>query len=127
MAVGPVRTLLLGTENADGTVTGVSADETTSQPIKREGYGILTIYLRSIGTTSGGNVTIEEADWGPAEHVYSGTWSVLATVAASSFTGGAQVVYHVTECAYSYVRVRISDAITGGGTIMAVMHAQGED
>lgn len=118
--VGASRILLLGTENSDGTVTGVSSG--TSIPVLRVGSGLLSVFLRSIGTTSGGNVLIEEADWGPLETVYSGTWSQISSIAASSFTGGAQVATHITNCAYGYVRVRINSAITGGGTITAVMH-----
>lgn len=120
--IGYLRTLLLGVENADGTVTGVTTG--TSQPVKMEGYGILSFYFRSVGTTSGGTILIEEADWGPQEGPYSGTWSQIASIAASSFTGGAQSANHISNSAYAYVRVRISSAITGGGTITAVLKAQ---
>lgn len=120
--VGYIRTILLGTENSDGTVTGVTTG--TSIPVKAEGYGVITIYLRSIGTTSGGTILIEEADWSEKEAIYSGTWSQIASIAASSFTGGVQSANHVSNSAYGYIRVRISSAITGGGTITAVLKAQ---
>ena len=118
------RVLLLGVENADGTVTGVTAG--TSQPVNRENDGLLAFFLRSVGTTSGGTVLIEEADWGPLEGPYSGTWSVLQTITAASFTGGVQLAVHVTDCSYGWVRVRISSAITGGGTMLASMRSRGK-
>ncbi len=123
LGIAASRMVLLGTDNDDGTVTGVTTG--TSVPVNRAGVGILSIYLRSIGTTSGGTILIEEAEWGPNEHVYSGTWSVIATVSASAFTGTAQQAYHVTNCAYGFVRVRISSTITGGGTVYAAMRSQG--
>lgn len=120
--VGASRVLLLGTENADGSVTGVTTG--TSIYVERVGAGILSIFLRSVGTTSGGTILIEEADWGPLEAPYSGTWSQIASVLASSFTGSGQTAVHVTNSAYGYVRVRISSAITGGGTIIASLRSQ---
>lgn len=124
MNVAPTRILLLGTESSDGTVTGVTALQ-SCQPLYMPNFGIVTVFLRSVGTTSGGTVLIEEADWGTLEAPYSGTWSQLASIAASTFTGGAQAAYHITNSAYGYMRVRISSAITGGGTILVSMRAQG--
>jgi hypothetical protein len=121
--VTSTRILLLGTENADSTVTGVTTG--TSQPVQMADHGIVAVILRSIGTTSGGTVLIEEADWGPLEQVYSGTWSVIATITAASFTGGAQVITHITDSSYRWLRVRISSAITGGGTMTAVLTSRG--
>lgn len=119
-----LRVLLLGTESSSaGTVTGVTTG--TSNPIDMALHGIVTIYLRSVGTTSGGTVLIEEADWGPWEAPYSGTWSQVASIAASTFTGGAQTAYHITDSAYGFVRVRISATITGGGTILASLRSRG--
>ncbi len=117
------RVMLLGVENIDGSVTGVTAG--TSQPVDYSMQGVVAFYLRSIGTTSGGTVLIEEADWGPQETPYGGTWSTVATIAASSFTGGAEIAYHIIDSAYGYLRVRISSAITGGGTITAAMRSRG--
>ena len=125
------RVLLLGTEvtlDAFGTptyaITGVTTG--TSLPMDCALHGLLTIYLRSIGTTSGGTILIEEADWGPNENIYSGTWSQLASLAASSFTGGTQLATHITDASYGWVRVRISSAITGGGTIVASLRSRGK-
>jgi hypothetical protein len=114
----PARVLLLGIDVA-GTITGVTTG--TSQPIAMQRPGSLSIYLTSIGTTSGGTVLTEEADYDPdKDNPYSGTWSTISSVAASTFTGGAQVAIHIVgPVAYGFIRVRISSAITGGGTITA--------
>jgi hypothetical protein len=80
-----------------------------------------------VGTTSGGTVTIEEADWDPFDsaQIYSGTWSAIGSaVAASTFTGGAQVALHLpAPAAYAFVRARITGTITGGGTISVALRA----
>lgn len=117
------RVLLLGVENADGSVTGVTTGQ--SVPLNRELDGVIVIVLRSVGTTSGGTVLIEEADWGPFEPVYSGLWSQVASVSASAFSGTAQSFQHIIDSAFGWVRVRISSAITGGGTIMASTRSRG--
>jgi hypothetical protein len=119
----PQRILLLGTENNDGTVTGVTTGQ--SVPQIAEATGLYTFYFRSVGTTSGGTVLIEEADWGPKEPVYSGTWSVVQTQAASGFTGTAELAVHVTLSAFAYYRARISSPITGGGTVLVSVRTQG--
>lgn len=123
MQSAPSRIQLLGTENADGSVTGVTTG--TSQPIYRQVDSLLTFFFESIGTTSGGTIVIEEADWSDKRAPYGGTWSQIASISASAFTGGAQTAYHITYCSYGYVRVRISSAITGGGTILASMRSPG--
>lgn len=78
----------------------------------------VTVVLESSGTTSGGAVSIEEAYYDPTGPVYAGTWSVIQSVSASTFTGGAQVVVHVTGSVWA-IRTRISSTITGGGTVSA--------
>jgi hypothetical protein len=100
-----------------------TADETTSSPVDCSGYLYNTVYLTSIGTTSGGNITIEEADYDPMTGVpYGGTWSIIGTAtAASAFTGGATLAVRLPVGAYGFVRVRISDAITGGGSVTAAL------
>lgn len=78
----------------------------------------LTVVFQSTGTTSGGTLIIEEAYYDPnSEPTYAGTWSQIASVSASAFTGGAQQVYHVTQASCFALRVRISSTITGGGTV----------
>ncbi len=112
----PQRKLLLGVENADGTVTGVTTG--TSPWVQSDASGLITIYFRSVGTTSGGTLLIEEADWGPLEPPYSGTWSVILTQLASGFTGTVQLAVHVTLSAFAFFRVRISSTVTGGGAVL---------
>lgn len=126
------RVLLLGVDaqivqsagsQAFVAATGVTAG--TSQPVLRENDGILSFYFRSIGTTSGGTLLIEEADWGPQENDFAGTWSTIQTVLASSFTGGIQLAVHIADCSYGFLRVRISSAITGGGSVLVSMRSRG--
>ncbi len=118
------RIVLLGTEpSSTGIPIGVTSG--ISQPVDMSVHGIITIYLTSIGTTSGGTVLIEEADFTAITQPYSGTWSQITSIAASTFTGGAQLAYHVADGAYGSVRVRISSAITGGGSITAVLRSRG--
>ena len=116
MPIAHRRILLLGTENTDGSVAGVTTG--TSQPIQANGAGLVAIYFRSVGTTSGGTVLIESADWGPLEAPYSGTWGTVLSQAASGFTGTAQLPVFITLSAFAWYRVRISATITGGGTIL---------
>lgn len=112
---------LLGTF-ADGTLTGVTTG--TSVYVAQAGRDV-TLYFRSIGTTSGGVVTIEEAGWSDNEPPYSGTWSKVADVNASTFTGTAQVAQHLSSpTPYQYLRVRVSSNITGGGTIAVWLYAE---
>ena len=115
---GSFDVLLLGAIS-NGTVTGVSADESTSQSHNLYGMNA-TIYFQSLGTTSSGVITLEEAHRFFDEMPYGGTWSTITTINASAFTGGAQLAYHLpSPCPYKYFRVRISTAIGGGGTIAA--------
>lgn len=124
MNVGFGQTLLLGSLDATGNVmTGVTTG--TSQWIPASGRGTMAFYFRSLGTTSGGTILIEEADWMPNEDPYSGTWFQVASVSASAFTGGAQAVTRPTIGAYGFVRVRISAAITGGGSIAIILRTEG--
>ncbi len=119
--VGPNQILLLGSQStATGVITGVTATG-VSIPIERaSGAGVVTLYMRSTGTMSAGTILIEEADWMPREVPYSGTWSVLQTIAATDLTGTIVKAYHITDTCYGYIRVRVSVEITGGGTLIAI-------
>jgi len=104
----------------------VSDDETTSQAVDCRGRTQIVVYLSSSGTTSSGVITIEESmpvgqpgGFVPGLAPYSGTWSTITTVNASSFTGGVMTAVHLSQAAYAFVRVRVSTAIGGGGTISA--------
>lgn len=105
-------------------ISAASADETLGVPIYMPGRSLLALTLQSAGTTSGGNITIEQASY-PPDVPYTGTWSTILVVAASSFTGGAQKTINIDGLAGTWVRPRISDAITGGGTISAFLEAAG--
>ena len=105
--------------------TGISADEATHLPVNCAGRSLVAITLESSGTTSGGNVTIEQARMADRRFPYSGTWSSILVVAASTFSGGAQKVVSIANLPGTFVRVRVSDAITGGGTISAYLDAGG--
>ena len=102
-----------------------TATTTASVPIDSGGYLYHTVYLTSIGTTSGGTVTIEEADWdGMGGVPYGGTWSIVGTATnASAFTGGAMLAVRLPVGIYAWLRVRISGAITGGGTVTAALRS----
>lgn len=123
--VAPKQVLLLGTVATTGIVSGVTSG--TSIWIPSSAFGICTIYFRSVGTTSGGTLLIEESDWMPGDQAgaNANTASQIASVSASAFTGGVQQAYHITNSAYGYVRVRISSAITGGGSVIVTLRAQG--
>lgn len=101
-----------------------SDDETLGQWIDVRGCQSLTFYCASTGTTSGGVISFEEQM--PLVPTYqgvqtpfpgaTGTFSVITTVNASTFSGDTQVAVHLPSGAYGYVRARISTAISGGGT-----------
>lgn len=119
VSLAPQRILLIDTRTlASGTGT--------SGAINVQGRDELVFYFTSVGTTSGGTLKIEEADFDPQTGVvYGGTWSQIgADVAASSFTGGVQLAVHISPNAYSFVRARISADITGGGTVSVVLKMQ---
>ena len=95
-----------------------TVDETTSVPFQVIGaHRDVCVTYTSEGTTSGGNILIEESDL-PS---YTGTWSQLHSQAASGFTGGAKLCVHVQLGAGLWVRARINTAISGGGTVTATI------
>ena len=69
----------------------------------------LTVFAIANGTVSSGVVTIEEAH----DPEYTGTWSSIGTI---SPTTGAVLAAHIFS-SLAAVRVRISTAIGGGGTV----------
>lgn len=92
-----------------------TVDETTSVPFQVMGSGKrdLTFTFTSEGTTSSGNILLEESDL-PS---YTGTWSQLMTKTAASFTGDVKVCEHIEIGAGLWVRARINTVIGGGGTV----------
>ena len=117
----PSDTLLLGTANSDGTFTGVTAAATTSQAIPPQQHQTACLVVIGNGTLSTGVLTIEEALWTDKQMPYSGTWSAITTVTASTLTGGAQQVIHLAPTALTYIRVRISTGVTGGGGLSVIL------
>ena len=115
----PSDTMLLGTANSDGTFTGVTTGK--SQAIPPQQHQAACIAVMGNGTVSTGVVTIEEALWLDKQMPYSGTWSVITTVTASTITGGAQTVIHLSPTALTNIRVRVSTDITGGGGVSAIL------
>ena len=82
----------------------------------------VTVAVIGVGTLSTGVVTIEEAYYtgdDPAS-AYTGTWSPITTVTASTLTGGAQTIVHITGSVWA-LRARISTTVTGsGGSVSCV-------
>ena len=102
-----------------------TVDETTSKPVDCRGRTHVTVYLSGAGTTSSGVISIEESmpagtpgGQVPAQS-YSGTWSLISAVNASTVTGGAMAAQHLTISSYGWIRVRITTVIGGGGSISA--------
>jgi hypothetical protein len=95
----------------------ITATAGTSAPIRAEGRQLISFYFVSTGTTSSGTFLIEEAYYPPDEPVYAGTWSLIQTVLASAFTGGAQIAYHLNPTALASFRVRQTVNVGGGGSV----------
>ncbi len=94
-----------------------AATQGTSAPILMAGRILVSFYFQSTSTTSSGTFLIEEAYFDPNDGVYAGTWSLVETVLASGFTGGAQKAYHYDPTAYWALRVRQSVDVGGGGSV----------
>lgn len=106
-------------------LTDATDDGAIGMPIDCTGRPYVTVYVAGTGTISGGVVTIEESDSDPntTPGGYTGTWSAVTTVNGTDATGGAQKAAHLTVSAYHFVRVRLTDAITGGGSVTVVLIA----
>jgi len=91
-----------------------TADTVVSPPFLLLGsnHRDCTLTFTSEGTTSTGNIIVEESDL-PS---YTGTWSQLHSQAASGFTGNAKLAVHIQIGAGMWVRARINTTIGGGGT-----------
>lgn len=98
-----------------------------SVPFFPHGRESITLYMSSAGTgtTTGGTVLLETADYDPAvDPLYSGTWSTVQTIDPNDFTGLKVKAYLIAPVAYSALRLRISSAITGGGSVSATVIQQ---
>lgn len=95
-----------------------------STPVLMGDVRAWVMYFQSNGVTSGGMLTIEEADYDDqAGPPYAGTWSKIVDVDPSKFSGGAQLAVHSQYTAYGFVRVRVSTPIAGGGTVTVTVAA----
>ena len=104
------------------TTVTTAANTGTSRPVNIQGRNNVAIFFASVGTTSGGTLVIEEADYDPNGPVYAGTWSQIGpTINANDFTGTKQQAVHVSPNTYMFVRVRVASDITGGGTVTVVL------
>ena len=92
-----------------------TADEYTSVPFQVLGsnHRDVLVTFTSEGTTSSGNIIIEESDL-PS---YTGTWSQLLSQTAASFTGSVKLCAHIELGCGAWVRARINTVIGGGGTV----------
>jgi hypothetical protein len=120
MAAGPLNYLRVPLLRAE------TVDETASVPVNVLGYSNLSIYVIGADTTSSGVITIETADYDPAnaaDQFYTDTWSPITTVNASDVSGDKQKVITISNIAYTWVRTRISTVIGGGGSISTVLVA----
>lgn len=108
-------------------LTQVSDDESTSPWIPVRGLTNLTFYLIGYGTTSGGTISYEETTIDPVTPSLPyavGTQALIGSaVNASDVSGDKIKATRATVGAYDFVRARVSDAITGGGTISVVLVA----
>lgn len=103
---------------------GTTADESQGIVVDLSAYQNIVGWLTGTGTITSGVVTIEEADYPGQGPFYGGTWSTITTLTAANVTGGATQAYHFpTPAAYKFVRIRISTAIGGGGSIGLVLTA----
>lgn len=109
---GAVRVVLLN----DATVGA-------SQPFDASHFTYLTFFVMTNGSPGAGVVTIEEADWGPTDLPYSGTWSPITTFTVTASPGNSATVgYHNPGASYAYVRARISTTVTST-TVDVVLRA----
>lgn len=98
-------------------------DETTSKWVDVRGRTAIAFYVSSTGTTSSGVITLEETNYvaDPNDNkevqLYDGTAGTIATVNASTVSGGAMSSVKAPIGAYAFVRARISTVIGGTGSI----------
>lgn len=102
---------LLGTVSGN-TVTGVTTG--TSIPVNVSALEYYAFHIRVQGSTPGaGTLIIEEASWNPQTMaIYTGTWSPIQTITATSLVGDAEFVAHFFSEATHFVRIRIGTTIT---------------
>lgn len=101
------------TENRSWTTTwlsAVSADETTSTAMPTNAFVNFAVYAEWGAGTNAGVITIEEA----YDPTYTGVWSEIGTITWSA--ASSTDVFH-QRGAFRALRVRVSTAVGGGGTV----------
>lgn len=84
------------------------------------GFDRIVTYITGTGTISGGTLVIEEA----ASVGYTGTWAAIgSSVTLSDISGGKAAAVHLSDGAYRAIRWRLSDAVTGGGSVSVTVGA----
>ena len=97
-----------------------TVDETTGESVNCLGYTNLTVYFKRSAALTG-VVTIEEADFNPAnETTYTGTWSPMLILDVSTMTTGT-FAYHFAPASFSQVRARISTVVAGGNVTVTLV------
>lgn len=121
--VAPLTRMLLGTDNKNGTFTGVTSG--TSIILPPDDHTLTSMAFIGNGTISGGTAVIEEAYCSPdSASPYTGTWSTIYTLTATAVTGGAQLCAHIAPSSLYSRRVRITSNITGGGGLSVAARVQ---
>jgi hypothetical protein len=118
----PASVQLLGTPGPNGTFVGVTTAGLFSQAIDPSQHKSgMTVAVIGNGTITDGTVIIEEGYSAGSPMSYGGQYSTIYTVTASDVSGGKQKAIHIAPGSMFPLRVRIGDAIVGGGGISAVL------
>lgn len=115
-----MNALLLGTPNADGSITGVTTG--TSAPIQIGDACYVTVYLLASALLSAGTLIIEEADYSAMKSFGGLTWSVVdtRTLPTDFAAAGGWKAVHLATGAYSALRARVGTTITGGTLVVSL-------
>lgn len=119
MNVAPRRVILLGTENADGTVSGTSGNPNIGPWVDCTGFGKLAIFTNVVGHSTAGVLAIEEADWGAVTNPYSNTVFLSTSVDLTTLTS-AITVNRLTG-SFSYVRANLTTTPSSNGKVFVSM------
>ena len=114
----------LDVHKAVSLLTAVTSTQASADVDMRD-YRNLTIWQTGTGTITSGVLTVEEAHYDPRTSVpYTGTWAAITTLDSTSVTGGQTQPYHApSDRSYSFVRVRLTTAVGGGGALSVALTA----
>jgi hypothetical protein len=93
----------------------IAIGDTSPEPVDVSDCLHFTIYFTGEGTIAGGVISIEEA----SVYNYPGTWWPITTFNAADVTDGKTKAVHLTAAAYSFIRLRETTPVSGGGTLTA--------